>query len=914
MAMDPLLVQAIRDGHPTLHLVTVADLGIYWTDGGFAFYDGHTYLARNATYGILDEIGEITDGVDDDGAPVGISVICPDLTALSDLASMDAQGSTVTIHLAAADRDTGALIGEPYRLHIGALDQPRLIQGKIRKLEYDIITADARALQPNEEQRQTDAFHKLIWGTGEKGNEFATDGTKWVYWREDEPRQAIGLLTGRGKSEKDDKRLEFTYEPNAPFAFPMGRCAIGGGSVRYRVGYGPTNRYQTVFATVGASGPVKSLVKVEFDDEVTTFDGSDRATNGSHAGEMWFKFLPGDQPSAALTSPTGTNAYGSAAPGWTTAHKLSGRPCFAWTGKENSKKSEYRGGIPKPVLTLEGLYGHDPRDVGSDIADPTTWPLPNDGATWGLNWCIGRWEGAAGGGLYGVPYQSVLVGGIGAPLDLIDVDAFTYCADVAEANGWEVSAVPYSDEDRVEVLEGLLQAAGALRIRKCGMISCITRGEVQDSVLTVTAADTAGRPEFSLGPSVLDRKNTAIPSFVSEEHRWEQTPVEAVTDAAWVTEDGGRQTTGFDYKYVPLADQAAQLAYLDLADGREKVAGEVPMKLYMMAVEPGQCITWDEPEYLLDGVKVRVLKRTYSPTKRAVKLAFRQETDAKVAAALSVAGAAPPPTDPSVPVDPTPSTPDGGDWSVVVRSLEASGAQQPGLKVTGAAVGENVANVGLEVGLTNTGPWTQVYFGPDTTAEAPIDALEAGESYYVAVTYWSLTGDPSARLVKGPYTAPGLVAESFVDQGALAVLDETDTPQITPNAVTSEVTASTSAQVNLGAVGRSTVQSVSVTTEGGRCKVFGNFYLWAQHNSSNFTCTIVVERFTGGVTTDVFSAPFDSPPISGDDYIIGFQPVQFTDIPPAGSHTYSLRTEFTNPDFGTLYAKNRFLSVDEMKR
>lgn len=660
MAMDPLLVAAIRAGQPTLHFVTVTlpAYTIRWTDRGFAFWDGHTYLARDLTYGVLDEIGDITDGVDDDGSPVPISILCPTLTALADLASMDAQGGVVSIHLGAVDAETGVLIGEPYRLHVGELDQPRLVPGRVRKLEYDIITADARALQPNEEQRQTDAFHQFIW-TGELGNEYATDGTKWTYWREDEPRQAVGLLTGRGGRNPDDKRLEFTYEPNAPFAFPMGRVMIGGGTMRYKVGYDPTNRYLTYFATIGASGPIQSLVSVSFDDEVTTFDGSDRATNGSHAGEMWFKFLPGAQPSAALTSPTGTNAPSGPATGWSADHKLSGRPCFAWTGRENSKKDEYRGGIPKPVLTVEGLFGHDPRDVGSDIADPTTWPWPNDGATWGLNWCLGRWEGPAGGGLYGVPYSSVLVGGIGAPLDLIDVEAFTHCADVAEANGWEVSALPYSDEDKIEVLEDLLQAAGALRVRKCGMLSAITRGEVQASVLTVTASDTAGPVEFSLGPSRLERKNTAIPSFVSEDHRGERTPVAPVSDAAWVTEDGGRQTTGLDYKYVPLADQAAQLAYLDLADGREKVAGQVPFKLYMLQLEPGDCFTWDEPEYLLEDVKVRVLKRTYSPRSRGVKLAFRQETDAKIAAALALTGTAPPPSDPPVnpgdyvePVDP----------------------------------------------------------------------------------------------------------------------------------------------------------------------------------------------------------------------------------------------------------------------
>lgn len=670
MAMDPLLVQAIRDGQPTLHFVTVVLPGetIRWTDRGFAFWGGHTYLARHATFGVLAEIGEITDGVDDDGAPVAIRIRCPTLQALSDLSAVDAQGGDVSIHLGAVDRTTGVLIGEPYRLHFGRLDQPRLIDGKIRELEYDIITADAQALQPNEEQRQTDAFHKLIW-PGEKGNEYATDGTKWVYWREDEPRQAIGILAGRGKSDPDDKRLEFNYEPNAALAFPMGRCMVGGGTIRYRVGYGPTNRYQTIFATVGASGPVKGLVATSFDDEATSFDSEDRATNGSHAGEMWFSFLPGAQPSAALTSPTGTNSNGAPAPGWAVDHKLSGRPAFAWTGKENSKKDEYRGGIPKPKLTLEGLYGWDPRAPGCDLTLPSTWVWPDDGATWALNWIIGRWEGPSGGGLYGVPFASVLVGGLGVPTDLVDVEAYTHAADVAEANSWKVTAVPRSDEDKTEVLENLLKAAGAVRIRRCGMLSCFTRGEVAPSVMTVTASDTAGRPEISLGPSLLDRKNTAIGSFTSEAHRWELAPVSAVSNPAWVAEDGGRQTTSFEYKYAPSATQAAQLTYLDLADGREKFSGSGPMKLYMLAVEPGRCFTWDEPSYLLDGIKVRLLKRAYTPSTRGLKMTWRQETDAKVADALAQTGTTAPPSEGGEPppVFVTPPT----DFSVALVSGEA---------------------------------------------------------------------------------------------------------------------------------------------------------------------------------------------------------------------------------------------------
>lgn len=644
------LIAAMKAGWPLFHLVTVTLPGhtIRWMlERGFVKWDGQTYKARDATYGVLDAIGDITDGIDDDGSPVQLTIIPPSLASMEDLAASDAQGGWVTIHLAAKNPTTGLLVDEPYQLHLGELDQPRLRSGRVRKLEYDVITGEARGLQPNEEQRQTDAFHRYIW-PGELGNEFATDGTKRSWWREDEDNRAIGLLNGRGT--ESDNAIEFTYEPNAPFSFPIGRCGVGG-DIRYRLGYGPTNRWYSIFATVGASGPVKALISAAFDDETTTFDGSDRATSGSHTGEMWFKFLTGDQPSSALTSPTGTNAPGSAAPGWTTSHKLSGRPCYVWTGKENSKDSEFNGGIPKPVLTIEGLYGHDPRDAGSDLADPTTWPWMQEGCIAALNWSIGRWEGSDGGSpaVYGAPYSCVPVGGIAAPLATIDVDAFTAAADIADTNGWVMAGVAFSDQDKIDVLEDMLRASGAVRSRRCGMISCVSFGAAVTSVLTATAADTAGPLDVSLAPSRLDRKNTGIPSFYSEANRWEITAIEPVTNSAWVTEDGGRQTEGFDYRYAPNEDQAAQLCYLELAHGREAVSGSGPFKPWMMQLEPGHAFDWEEPEYLLDSVKVRVLKRTWKPSACIVDLEFRQETDAKYAAAMALTGTAPPPTTPETP-------------------------------------------------------------------------------------------------------------------------------------------------------------------------------------------------------------------------------------------------------------------------
>lgn len=645
MRMDPVLFTALKAGQKIVHLVTVYLAGhtIRWTDGGYVRWSGDDYTAKDATYGVLSSIGDIADGVDDDASPVELEIIPPNLTSIADLTAIDAQGGLVTIHLGAIDRSTGVLLGDPYELHRGYLDRP-LYSPRNRRVSYDILTSEALGLEPNEDQRQTDAFHQSVW-PGELGYEYQTDGSKKVFWRDDDPNNAIGFISPRPKKGGDP--LLFTYETDAGWPFPFGRCAVPG-LLNYRVGYGPTNRYQSIFATLAASGPIKAIVSTIVDEETVTFDATyGKAQNGDHSGAMWMQFKLGTQPQTALTSPTGPGA-GTPALGWGTNHKQSGKAVYCWTGFENSKKSEFGSGIPSIVNVLDGLYQYDPRDPDCLLTDPETWVYSENPIIAALNWALGRWEGDSGGGKYGVPHACSLVGGIGSLPEGVDIDQHIYAADVADTNGWTVTAAPTSADDKHEVRKKLLQAGGATPSRSSGKIGCISHGAVQDSEMDVTNADTAGDVEVQIWASRLDRKNTAIPSHMSQEHRWEITALAPVTNAAWRTEDGGKQSTGFEYPYVPAADQAAQLCYYDLANGRE-LSGEAPFKPHMLALEPGAMFTWQEPEFLLVDAKAQVRKRVYSPSKTVVKIAFRGETDAKHVDAFEQTGTAPPPYVPVTP-------------------------------------------------------------------------------------------------------------------------------------------------------------------------------------------------------------------------------------------------------------------------
>lgn len=644
--MDLALFEALRSGKKAVHLATVELPGytIRWMlETGFVNFDGQIYRKLDPLFGTLDEIGEIKDGVDDDSSPVELTISPPDLASLEDLAGADAQGGKVQIHLGAISEETGLLVGTPYRLHVGFLDRPVWSPGD-HTLAYDVLTAEALALEPNEEQRQSDAFHQYVW-PGERGYEYQTDGTKIVYWRDDDPNNAIGYRSSRKKKGGDPK--EFTYDPDAAWAFPFGRCQVSG-VLNFRVGFGPTNRFNSIVATLAASGPIQGIVSVTVGDEMTTFGANDVATNGDHSGALWVQRKLGTQPQAALTFPTGLPVAGQPPVGWTADHKQSGKAVFLATMYENSKKSEWQGGVPNFEIVYNGLKGWDPTVGTSLISDTSTWVYLETGPMSALNWSIGRWEGAVGDGRYGVPYLSKLVGGYGAAIDAIDVAAYVAAHSVAVAYGWKVSEVPTSADDKYDVRKRLLQSAGCEPATICGLISVVCSAAPVASEMVVANRDTSGRPQIAIGRSRLERRNVALPKFKSEANRWEMAQIGAVGNPDWITQDRGRRASGPSYSTVPDKDQCAALAYLDLAHDRALV-GEAQFFAHMMRVEPGKAFTWQEPEFRMVDLKVQVRTRSYDPMKAMVRTVFRAERDEDYVEAGLVTGVAPPPSVPGTP-------------------------------------------------------------------------------------------------------------------------------------------------------------------------------------------------------------------------------------------------------------------------
>jgi hypothetical protein len=687
---------------------------------------------------------------------------------------------------------------------------------------------------------------------------------------------ALNALTAPEVAANEGRPTDWSADPNAPIPFVMGRRALGG-QIVYRDTFGPDNRYQGIVTVYSGAGPVNAMGTLLLDGVAQTFTGE--TMDSTPINKLFRKTRLGAQPDTVLTTPSVPGSHTLTT--WTSAHKLSGKACSMIVLFQDGELRRWPTGEPAALQVVEGIKLWDPRldstwPGGSGscrLATRSTWVYSTNPILHALNWSLGLKE------------NSKLVGGIGSSVDGIDVASFISAANIADTNSWTVSAVAYSLEDKYQVLQGLLQAGGAIPARNAGKISCVSRAAAPASILTISAADTAGPVEFQVGVPREGRVNTITARCVQEDQAWELVDLEPQTSSTYVTEDGGERSRGVTYPYVSDKDQAAQLARYDIADSRESITGTIPLKPYLRELEPGDCFTITEDGFAMSAQKCMVLSRTYDPASDVVQVTFRSETNAKHAWALSGTGTAPPTpglsgTDPGVV-----QTPDSSDWTAT-----ASTAGVPSITITGAVPESvNIARVVIEYRLDGGTDWTIWTEGGADTVAAEIQGLTANTAYEVAVSYRSVNGTLGARLVLSPVTT------NYVDgQG---VEDDTiDTAQVNTGAVSAvsvgtEAGPITSPNKNSGSPRFNTLKSHSFTVTEGEALLFrftakvdfasnNGLYWWAklsdasptwsasydmtnadgdaryQHDSSTFDCpvlTFVIRNVTpGSYTIDWF--------------------------------------------------------------
>ncbi len=586
---------------------------------------------------------------------------------------------------------------------------------------------------------------------------------------------AAGSMLDKPKSTASGSPSEWTSNPDQGTPFLFGRMGVGG-KIVHRDEYGPDNRLQGIVTVYSGAGPVKSFQGFTADELPVSFESNGGTAIGKYRRQMWRSWRMGAQPDTALSLPTGLDG-GAVMPMWGASYRLSGKACDLLTMQMDSKFSVYPTGEPKPMQVLEGVFGYDPRydDTYPGGAGPcrygvrSTYRYIDNAIIAALNWALGMIE------------NGQVVGGIGASLQGVDLPAFVEAANIADANAWTVSAWPDTSEDASVVLDELLEAGGAKRARVAGRISCVSRGAPRPSIVTITRRDTAGAIELDTGASRFNRLNTITPVIMSEAHKWTHAPMDPVSFAPLVAEDGGKRSDQIKYRFVSKVKQGAELAAYDILDAREPFAGTIPLLPHLRRLKPGDCFDIDEPGFMLDGVKMLVLSRSYDARAGEVRIAFRSETDSKHPLALGKTTTMPDYPGLTVP-DPTEVTgPLPGDWTIVPRPPGGSGVQVPIIDIIGEVSNGTATAVHFEWWVVpsgvdpNTPPpvdalWQSAGIWPPTVTSIPVQT-EPGALIWIAASY--LRGENfSDRKFYGPVEVPDLIAGGLSPDAAEKVVRE----------------------------------------------------------------------------------------------------------------------------------------------
>lgn len=431
--------------------------------------------------------------------------------------------------------------------------------------------------------------------------------------------------------------IERRIGANNPLPYIIGRCYSGGLQV-HDVGYGGEvddvdNPYRWMVVVHSCCGPVDAIEGTFANFTSVPFSGG--AATGYYANHWWRDTQLGARPEADALTPNF-----SGAPNWGTSYKLSGMAAVGHNLKWSKKGKRFAGGqLPVIGDVVRGVKVYDPRldstypggSGAQRITDENTWTYSRNPALHALAYAYGRY----------VNGKKVFGADLGAAaIDLASVVAW---ANVCDANSWNADGIIYEPGDKWGNLKAICQAGGS----QPALVGGILHFDYQASrtaLATITRDDLSDGPiRDQLGRSWKDRHNTIIPRYRSEANNWEWVQSDAVSVAAFVTEDGEDKIEEIQYQLVTDKDQAAELATYELYQRRENGPIALPLKAHWRDYEPGDAFTL-AAELSPTGAAMKVVmrRRAVDPMNGTVNAVFEEETDAKHAAALGSVGTAPP--------------------------------------------------------------------------------------------------------------------------------------------------------------------------------------------------------------------------------------------------------------------------------
>lgn len=424
-------------------------------------------------------------------------------------------------------------------------------------------------------------------------------------------------------------------QANAASPYLMGETYYGG-VMRHDVGYGGKvskvqNPYRAMPIVYSGCGPVDGLVDMYADFIAVPFSGA--AATGYYAGFMYRDYQLGATPeSDALAAQWG------GMPGWSSAHKLSGKAAIMWSLKFDKDGEKYAGAVPQLGAVWRGVKVYDPRldsthpgGSGSHrITNEATWAYSQNPALHALTYAYGRYK------------SGKKIFGIGLPATSILIANYVAWANVCDANGWKVGGIIFEPGDRWANLKRIMAAGSAEPIFAGGSLS-VKYDAPRVSLVTITAddmADSDGRVRAM--QTWRDRINTIVPKYRSALHKWEYVESAAIVGSSYLAEDGEEKIDTYQVDLCQDKDQAAQLAAYRLVNGREISPIDITLKPGFRFYRPGDMVTLDIPEMGLVDQDCVIIQRVVDPQNFSVQFTLMSETAAKHDFALGKTGTAPP--------------------------------------------------------------------------------------------------------------------------------------------------------------------------------------------------------------------------------------------------------------------------------
>ncbi len=445
----------------------------------------------------------------------------------------------------------------------------------------------------------------------------------------------VAQMTAKKPPARGSPNL-ITIGANQPMPIVLGETYVGGNKV-HEVGYGGLvskvqNPYKFEAVIHSGCGPVQEFTGLFADFAGVALAGT--AAVGYFAGFLYADQQLGTRPESNALVPNWAGA-----PDWTSAHKLSGYAATGLSLKFDKDGKVFASGEPQWGVTLKGVMAYDARldstyPGGSGpqrINDRSTWAYSENPGVLGATYA------------YGWYHDGKKQGGIGMPVEGIDMPRWVEFANICDANAWKVGGVIYEPASRWDNLKDICAAGGGEPYFDRHLLG-VNYNAPRVSLDTITPDDIADDGfTVASGRTWRERLNTIAPKFRSGSHKWEYVPSGDVFVAEYITDDGEEKREEITWNLVQDKDQVAQLAAYELLNRREIGQIDVSCKPRLMRYSVGDMLTFDLPGTVIDGLNAIIIRPPeINPETGMVKLTMLGETDAKHDFALGRSGTVPP--------------------------------------------------------------------------------------------------------------------------------------------------------------------------------------------------------------------------------------------------------------------------------